>query len=208
MARQIGLFLKRVADIFASAFLLLIFALPIAIVALLISTKLGRPVMFRQQRPGKNGIPFQMVKFRTMRDATDSTGRVLPDEERMTPFGSRLRSLSLDELPELWNVLKGDMSMVGPRPLLMAYLERYNDRQMRRHEMKPGITGWAQVNGRNAVAWDERFEMDVWYVENWSLLLDLKILWMTVMTVLRRSGVSAEGHATMPEFQGSDPKAN
>ena len=149
-----------------------------------------------------------MIKFRTMRNATDASGRVLPDEERMTPFGSRLRSLSLDELPELWNVLKGDMSMVGPRPLLMAYLERYNDRQMRRHEMKPGITGWAQVNGRNAVAWDERFEMDVWYVENWSLLLDLKILWLTIMTVLKRSGVSAEGHATMPEFQGSDPKTN
>ncbi len=208
MARQIGLFLKRVADILASAFLLLVFALPIAIVGLLISAKLGRPVMFKQQRPGKDGKPFQMIKFRTMRNATDASGRVLPDEERMTPFGSRLRSLSLDELPELWNVLKGDMSMVGPRPLLMAYLERYNDRQMRRHEMKPGITGWAQVNGRNAVAWDERFEMDVWYVENWSLLLDLKILWLTIMTVLKRSGVSAEGHATMPEFQGSDPKTN
>jgi len=144
-----------------------------------------------------------MVKFRTMRNATSSDGTPLPDDQRMTKFGNLLRKLSLDELPELWNVVKGDMSLVGPRPLLVQYLDRYSPRQMRRHETRPGVTGWAQVNGRNAVAWEDRFEMDVWYVENWSFALDLKILWMTVLTVFKRSGVSAEGHVTMPEFMGS-----
>ena len=197
--RGAGMVVKRLCDIVASSLLLLGFLVPILILCLLVAIKLGRPVFFRQARPGRGGKPFQMVKFRTMLDARDSSGNPLSDEERMTPFGSRLRSLSLDELPELWNVLKGDMSLVGPRPLLTAYLDRYTPRQARRHEVRPGITGWAQVNGRNAVAWEERFEMDVWYVENWSLLLDAKILWKTVATVLNRSGVSAEGHVTMPE---------
>jgi len=202
-----GRFVKRSADIAASSLLLVVFAVPLGLVGLLVAQKLGRPVFFRQTRPGQDGRPFSMVKFRTMRNAIGPDGQTLPDEERMTAFGSRLRSLSLDELPELWNVLRGDMSMVGPRPLLMQYLDRYTPEQARRHEMKPGITGWAQVNGRNAVGWDERFRMDVWYVDNWSLWLDLKILWLTVMTVLKRSGVSAEGHATMPEFRGSEPQS-
>ncbi len=198
--------IKRLADIVASFLLLVVFSLPLLIVAILVAVKLGRPVFFRQTRPGRDGKPFEMIKFRTMRDAVDASGRTLPDEERMTAFGSRLRSLSLDELPELWNVLRGDMSLVGPRPLLMSYLDRYSPRQARRHEVRPGITGWAQVNGRNAVGWEDRFEMDVWYVENWSLALDLRILIRTLATVLKRSGVSAEGHATMPEFRGSESK--
>ncbi|MCS6923723.1 MAG: sugar transferase [Fimbriimonadales bacterium] len=174
--------------------------------ALLVWRKLGRPILFRQLRPGLHGKPFVMYKFRTMTDARDAQGNLLPDSERLTPFGKWLRSTSLDELPELFNVLKGDMSLVGPRPLLMEYLDRYTPEQARRHEVKPGITGWAQIHGRNALSWDEKFQLDVWYVDNWSLWLDLKILWRTLWIVLRREGISAEGHATMPEFRGSSEK--
>jgi lipopolysaccharide/colanic/teichoic acid biosynthesis glycosyltransferase len=196
--------LKRAFDILVSAGVLLVFSLPIVILMILVRVKLGSPIFFRQDRPGLGGKTFRMVKFRTMTDARHPDGTLKPDAERLTRFGRLLRSTSLDELPELWNVLKGDMSLVGPRPLLVQYLARYSARQARRHEVRPGVTGWAQVNGRNAVAWDERFEMDVWYVENWSFGLDLKILVMTVAAVFRRSGVSAEGHATMPEFMGSE----
>ncbi len=194
---------KRSFDVIVSTVVLISFSWLILILALLVRLNLGAPVFFRQKRPGLDGNIFEMVKFRTMRNATSSDGTPLPDDQRMTKFGNLLRKLSLDELPELWNVVKGDMSLVGPRPLLVQYLDRYSPRQMRRHETRPGVTGWAQVNGRNAVAWEDRFEMDVWYVENWSFTLDLKILWMTVLTVFKRSGVSAEGHVTMPEFMGS-----
>ncbi len=163
----------------------------------------GAPVLFRQRRPGIEGRPFELVKFRTMTDARDAAGNLLPDVERLTRVGKVVRSLSLDELPQLWNVLKGDMSLVGPRPLLMQYVERYSPEQARRHDVRPGITGWAQVHGRNAVDWEERFKLDVWYVDNWSLALDLKILARTLRSVLRREGVSRAGHATMPEFTGS-----
>lgn len=198
------LVLKRVLDVLVSILLLIVLSPMLLLTALLVARNLGRPVLFRQERPGLHGKPFTILKFRTMLDARAPDGRQLPDHERLTPFGRRLRSTSLDELPELLNVLKGDMSLVGPRPLIMAYLDRYTPHQARRHEVRPGITGWAQVNGRNAVDWDERFDMDVWYVDNHSLLLDLRILWLTVLTVLRRDGVSAEGHATMPEFLGSE----
>jgi lipopolysaccharide/colanic/teichoic acid biosynthesis glycosyltransferase len=194
---------KRLFDVIVSTLVLIVFSWLILILAVLVRVNLGSPVFFRQKRPGLNGTIFEMVKFRTMRNATAPDGTPLPDDQRMTKFGNLLRKLSLDELPELWNVVKGDMSLVGPRPLLVQYLDRYSPRQMRRHETRPGVTGWAQVNGRNAVAWEDRFEMDVWYVENWSFVLDLKILWMTVLTVFKRSGVSAEGHVTMPEFMGS-----
>ncbi len=175
----------------------------LAWLAWLIRSRLGRPVLFRQERPGRHGRPFMMVKFRTMTDARDERGELLPDSERLTPFGQWLRSTSLDELPELWNVLRGEMSIVGPRPLLMRYLPLYNDRQRRRHEVRPGITGWAQVNGRNAVGWLERFEMDVWYVENRTLLLDLRIIALTLRKVIVREGISAAGEATMHEFRGN-----
>ncbi len=194
---------KRLFDVIVSTLVLIVFSWLILILAVLVRVNLGSPVFFRQKRPGLNGTIFEMVKFRTMRNATAPDGTPLPDDQRMTKFGNLLRKLSLDELPELWNVVKGDMSLVGPRPLLVQYLDRYSPRQMRRHETRPGVTGWAQVNGRNAVAWEDRFEMDVWYVENWSFTLDLKILLMTVLTVFKRSGVSAEGHVTMPEFMGS-----
>ena len=172
-------------------------------VAALVRAKLGRPVLFRQVRPGLHGRPFTMFKFRTMLDARDAAGHPLPDAERLPAFGRFLRSTSLDELPELLNVLRGEMSLVGPRPLLVRYLDRYTPAQARRHEARPGITGWAQVNGRNEASWDERFAADVWYVDHATLALDLRILWLTVSKVLRREGVSAEGHATMPEFLGS-----
>lgn len=171
-------------------------------VMLLVRTKLGSPVLFAQQRPGLGGRVFRIYKFRTMTDARGADGELLSDSERLTRFGALLRSTSLDELPELWNVLKGDMSLVGPRPLLVEYLDRYTPEQARRHEVRPGITGWAQVNGRNALSWEDRFELDVWYVENRSLLLDVKILAMTVWTVLRREGISSAGEATMSEFLG------
>ncbi len=194
--------MKRTFDIIVSGLVLLALSPLISVVALLVRTKLGGPVFFAQDRPGMHGEIFRIVKFRTMTDRRDSSGNLLPDSERMTRFGSVLRSTSIDELPELWNVLKGDMSLVGPRPLHVRYLPRYNARQARRHDVRPGITGWAQVNGRNALSWPERLEMDVWYVENRSFLLDLKILFMTVAAVLSREGISADDHATMPEFRG------
>ncbi len=195
--------IKRLFDLFASFFGLLFLSPVIAIVAWKIRKNLGSPVLFKQVRPGKDTKPFQMVKFRTMRDAVDAAGNPLPDSERLTPFGNWLRSTSLDELPELWNVLKGDMSLVGPRPLLMEYLPLYNPEQYRRHEVRPGVTGWAQVNGRNAISWEEKFKLDVWYVNNQSFWLDIKILWLTVKKVLVRDGISAEGEATMSKFTGT-----
>jgi lipopolysaccharide/colanic/teichoic acid biosynthesis glycosyltransferase len=169
----------------------------------LIRLKLGGPVLFRQQRPGRDGEIFEVIKFRSMSNARGADGELLPDEERLTPLGNRLRRLSLDELPTLWNVVRGDMSLVGPRPLLVQYLDRYTPEQRRRHDVRPGVTGWAQINGRNAINWDEKFEHDVWYVENVSLGTDLRILFRTAAQVLGRRGISAEGHATMPEFMGN-----
>jgi lipopolysaccharide/colanic/teichoic acid biosynthesis glycosyltransferase len=174
----------------------------IACIAAVVRFAIGKPVLFRQTRPGKNGKLFTMYKFRTMTDRKDNSGVLLPDVERLTSLGRFLRASSLDELPELWNVLKGDMSVVGPRPLLPKYLPRYTPKQRRRHHVKPGITGWAQVNGRNALSWEQRFDLDVWYVDNRTLALDLRILAMTVLAVLARTGISADGHATMPEFRG------
>ena len=195
--------LKRLFDFLMALFGLVALSPVLAILAWQIRKKLGSPVLFRQTRPGLHGKPFQMVKFRTMRDAIGPDGQPLPDAERMTPFGSFLRSASLDELPELWNVLKGDMSLVGPRPLLMEYLPLYSPEQARRHEVRPGVTGWAQINGRNALSWEEKFRLDVWYVDNQSLWLDLKILALTVKKVFVREGISAAGEATMPRFTGS-----
>lgn len=195
--------MKRLFDIVASSFGLLLVSPIIFIVALKIRKHLGSPVFFRQVRPGKDGQPFEMIKFRTMLDAVDSEGNPLPDLERMTPFGAFLRSSSLDELPELWNVLKGDMSLVGPRPLLMEYLPLYSPEQYRRHEVRPGVTGWAQVNGRNAISWEDKFKLDVWYVDHQSLWLDIKILLLTVKKVLVKEGISGEGEVTMSRFEGS-----
>ena len=194
---------KRFIDISASLCALTLLAPVMAIVAWKIRKKLGSPVLFRQVRPGRDGKPFEMVKFRTMRDAVDADGNPLADSERMTPFGSFLRACSLDELPELWNVLKGDMSLVGPRPLLMEYLPLYSQQQSRRHEARPGVTGWAQVNGRNALGWDEKFELDVWYVDNQSFWLDLKIIFMTIKKVVVKEGISADGEVTMSKFTGN-----
>lgn len=194
--------MKRLIDLTCATAGLFLLLPVICIVAIAIAIKLGRPIMFRQRRPGLCGRPFQMVKFRTMRDAMDEDGNLLPDENRMTSFGKSLRSSSLDEVPELWNVLKGDMSLVGPRPLLMEYLTLYSEEQARRHEVRPGITGWAQINGRNAITWEEKFALDVWYVENQSLWLDLKILWLTLVKVVRRDGINADGEATMARFRG------
>lgn len=199
--------LKRLLDIAVAATGLALLAPVLAVLALAVRLKLGRPILFRQRRPGLHGRPFEMYKLRTMLDRQDAQGRLLPDEERLTPFGRFLRSTSLDELPELLNVLRGEMSLVGPRPLLTEYLARYTPEQARRHEVKPGITGWAQINGRNAIGWEERFALDVWYVDHWSLALDLKILFRTVGKVLRRDGISAESHATMPEFMGTVSEA-
>ncbi|WP_396199999.1 sugar transferase [Gemmatimonas sp.] len=194
--------MKRVIDIGVAAVALLLAAPLLLVVALAVRLNLGSPVLFRQRRPGLHGRPFTMVKFRTMRDAIGRDGRPLPDAARLTPFGTLLRATSLDELPELWNVLRGEMSLVGPRPLLMEYLERYTPEQARRHNVRPGVTGWAQVNGRNALSWEERFRLDVWYVEHRSLRLDLHILTRTLTMVLRRTGVSAHGEATMSLFEG------
>lgn len=196
--------MKRLFDIFASAIALLVLSPVLLVVAWKIRAKLGSPVLFRQIRPGRGGVPFEMVKFRTMRDAVDAQGNILPDAERMTPFGAFLRSSSLDELPELWNVLKGDMSLVGPRPLLMEYLPLYSSEQYRRHEVRPGVTGWAQINGRNALSWAEKFKLDVWYVNNTSFWLDVKIIFLTVQKVLKRDGISAAGEVTMSKFTGND----
>lgn len=194
---------QRLFDIVVSALGLVFLSPVIAVVAFQIRRKLGSPVFFRQTRPGKYGRPFQMIKFRTMKDVAGAEGNPLPDDQRMTPFGSFLRATSLDELPELWNVLKGEMSLVGPRPLLMEYLPLYSKKQYRRHEVRPGVTGWAQVNGRNAISWEDKFRLDVWYVDNRSLWLDLKILFLTIKKVLRREGVSSEGEVTMSKFKGS-----
>lgn len=194
---------KRLFDILVSAGALLLLAPLLALIAWLVRRHLGAPVLFRQQRPGRNGIPFELVKFRSMRDAVDARGEPLPDGERLTPFGRFLRASSLDELPELWNVLRGDMSLVGPRPLLMEYLPLYDAEQFRRHAVRPGITGWAQVNGRNALSWEEKFRLDLWYVDHRSFALDLKILALTLARVLAREGISAAGEATMPKFTGS-----
>ncbi len=198
--------LKRIFDIFVSAIALVLLSPVLAYVAWQVRSKMGSPVLFRQVRPGLRGKAFEMVKFRTMRDAFDAKGNALPDAERLTPFGNFLRTSSLDELPELWNVLKGEMSLVGPRPLLMEYLPLYSSEQRRRHDVRPGVTGWAQINGRNALRWDERFRLDVWYVDNHSFLLDLKILLLTVRKVFKREGISAAGEATMPKFTGALPQ--
>lgn len=197
--------LKRLFDLIAAGAALLLLSPVIALVAWQVRKKLGAPVLFRQQRPGRDGKPFEMVKFRTMRDAVDVHGNVLPDAQRMTPFGSFLRASSLDELPELWNVLKGEMSLVGPRPLLMEYLPLYSSEQYRRHEVRPGVTGWAQINGRNALSWEDKFKLDVWYVENRSFWLDLKILFLTVKKVVKKDGISGAGEATMSKFTGNRP---
>lgn len=194
--------IKRLFDFSASFFGLILLSPIIALVAWKIRKNLGSPVLFRQTRPGLNGKPFEMVKFRTMKDAVDSQGNPLPDSERMTSFGDKLRNSSLDELPELWNVLKGDMSLVGPRPLLMQYLPLYSKEQARRHEVRPGVTGWAQINGRNAISWEEKFKLDVWYVDNRNLFLDIKILFLTVKKVFVKEGISADGHVTIEPFTG------
>lgn len=195
--------MKRLFDLLAASLALLLLALPLLVLAWLIRRKLGSPVLFRQVRPGLHGKPFAMIKFRSMTNELGPDGALLPDEQRLTPFGRFLRATSLDELPELWNVLKGDMSLVGPRPLLMEYLPLYNPEQARRHEVRPGITGWAQVNGRNAISWEDKFQLDVWYVVRRTLWLDIRILWLTVKKVLMRDGITAAGEATMPRFTGN-----
>jgi sugar transferase EpsL len=195
---------KKVFD-FTGGIVLLILTTPVLIIlAVLVKIKMGSPVFFRQTRPGLGGRPFNLLKFRTMNNALEGQGELFSDEQRLTKLGQKLRKYSLDELPQLINVVRGDLSFVGPRPLLMQYLDRYTQEQARRHEVKPGITGWAQVNGRNAISWEEKFELDIWYVDNRSFLLDLKILWLTVVKVLRAEGISGEGSATMSEFMGSD----
>jgi len=194
---------KRAFDFAAALCGLIVLSPVLAIVALLVRVKLGAPVFFRQQRPGLRGEPFMLLKFRTMTDARDASGNLSPDHERLTKFGRFLRSSSFDELPELFNVLRGDMSLVGPRPLLMHYLARYSPEQARRHEARPGITGWAQINGRNALSWEDRFRLDIWYVDHASLRLDLLILFRTIFKVAAREGISAQDHATMAEFTGS-----
>ncbi|MGB3110642.1 MAG: sugar transferase [Psychrobacter alimentarius] len=194
---------KRLFDMTAATLALILLSPIYAITAYKVSKNLGSPVLFRQTRPGLNGKPFEMIKFRTMKNAIDTAGNPLPDSERLTSFGQALRNSSLDELPGLWNVLKGDMSLVGPRPLLIEYLPLYNEAQKRRHLVRPGITGYAQVNGRNAIGWDKKFELDTWYVDNQSLWLDIKILFKTVKKVLVKDGISADGEATMSKFTGS-----
>ena len=201
------LLIKRLIDICLST-LALVFLSPLIIgIALLVWLTMGRPVLFKQLRAGYRSKPFTLFKFRTMREDRDAQGRPLPDSKRLSKLGNLLRQLSLDELPQFWNVWKGEMSLVGPRPLFVDYLPRYSPQQARRHEVKPGVTGWAQVNGRNALSWNERFELDVWYVDNWSLALDARILWKTIRKVFQREGISLDGHATMPEFTGNNQRA-
>ena len=195
--------IKRAVDVLGALSCLVVLAPVLVVVTGIVRWTMGAPALFRQPRPGLHGKPFSIVKFRTMRDAADRDGTLLTDDQRLTAVGRTLRSTSLDELPELWNVLKGDMSFVGPRPLLMQYLERYTPEQGRRHMVRPGITGWAQVNGRNAISWEQKFAVDVWYVDNRSLWLDMKILWLTFGRVARRDGIGAPGEVTMPEFKGS-----
>lgn len=196
---------KRIMDILMASAALMLLAPPLLLLSVLVRISFGSPVLFRQVRPGLHGRPFMMVKFRTMTDECGADGDLLPDAQRLTAFGRFLRATSLDELPELWNVLRGEMSLVGPRPLLMEYLPLYSPEQARRHEVRPGITGWAQVNGRNALSWEERFKLDVWYVDHRSLGLDLRILWLTLRKVIVREGINAKGEATMPKFTGSKP---
>lgn len=195
--------LKRAFDIAASTSALVVLSPVLAITAYKVKKEMGSPVLFRQTRPGLHGKPFEMIKFRTMKDATDKEGNALPDSKRLTDFGKKLRASSLDELPELWNVLKGDMSLVGPRPLLIEYLPLYNAEQAKRHNVRPGVTGYAQVNGRNSLSWEDKFKLDTWYVENQSLWLDMKILLKTVKKVIIKDGISAEGEATMTKFTGT-----
>lgn len=199
--------MKRLIDIVVSLMMLVVLSPVIAVVAVAVRLDLGAPILFRQVRPGLKGRPFTLYKFRTMRGAHSGEPGPDRDEERLTSFGRRLRTTSLDELPELWNVLRGDMSLVGPRPLLMRYLPLYSSEQMRRHDVRPGLTGWAQVNGRNALSWDEKFKLDVWYVDHQSMMLDFKILLLTGAAVFNRAGISYENSATMPEFTGSSPSA-
>lgn len=196
---------KRIFDLVAVLILSPLVLLLFGVVALAIAHSLGRPVLFRQSRPGLHGQPFTLIKFRSMVERRDLDGELAPDAQRLTPFGQFLRKTSLDEVPELWNVVKGDMSLVGPRPLLMEYLDHYTAEQARRHDVLPGITGWAQIHGRNALSWEERFALDVWYVENRSLWLDFRILFTTIWKVFKSEGITAEGHATMPNFTGSEP---
>jgi lipopolysaccharide/colanic/teichoic acid biosynthesis glycosyltransferase len=195
---------KRAIDIFVSTLALVLLAPLMATIALSIWLSMGPPVLFRQKRAGYKGFTFTLLKFRTMQDVRDAQGQLLPDKDRLTKVGIFLRRFSLDELPQFWNVLIGDMSLVGPRPLLLEYLPRYSQEQARRHEVKPGLTGWAQVNGRNALSWEERFRLDIWYVDHWSLGLDVEIIWRTMRKVLKREGISQQGHATMTEFMGND----
>ena len=198
--------MKRLLDIIIASIALILLSPLYALVAYKVRKNLGSPVLFRQVRPGLHGKPFEMIKFRTMKDAVDEQGNPLPDSERLTPFGQMLRSTSLDEMPELWNVIKGDMSIVGPRPLLMEYLPLYSPEQAKRHDVRPGMTGHAQVNGRNAIGWEEKFKLDTWYVENQSIWLDFKIMFKTVHKVLAKDDISAEGEATMTRFTGSQNK--
>jgi len=195
---------KRLFDITLTTVLIILFLPLYLVISFLILLKMGRPVLFRQKRPGKDGKIFEIYKFRTMTNETDEKGELLPDEKRLVGIGKFIRSTSLDELPQLFNVLKGDMSFVGPRPLLVEYLPLYNERQKKRHLVKPGITGWAQVNGRNAISWEEKFEYDVWYVEHHSFWLDMKILWLTFLKVIKRSGISSDTSVTMEKFKGSN----
>jgi sugar transferase EpsL len=197
-------FAKRVTDILLAGSVLLISAPLMAAIALAVRLSMGPPILFRQMRPGYKGEPFKLLKFRTMNAARDARGCHLSDAERLTPIGRLLRRLSLDELPQLWNVFRGDMSLVGPRPLLMQYMDRYTPEQARRHDIKPGITGWAQVNGRNGLTWPEKFSLDLWYVDHWSLWLDSRILVRTLWQVLKREGISQPGHATMPKYSANE----
>lgn len=203
--RQCGLppKVKRTLDLLVSFALLVALSPALFSIAILILLAMGRPILFRQQRPGRYGRPFTLYKFRTMANMQDAEGQLLPDSERLTRLGRLLRLLSVDELPQLWNVLRGDLSLVGPRPLLMHYLDRYSDEQARRHDVLPGITGWAQINGRNAITWEQKFKFDVWYVDHWNIWLDIKILWLTAMIIIRREGISQEGQATISEFTGN-----
>ena len=202
--KSIGLAIKRLCDIIVALGGIIILSPVLLVCMILIKCKLGSPIFFKQRRIGKNNKEFEMIKFRTMKDSVDKDGNLLPDEERMTKLGMTLRSLSLDELPELINILKGEMSLIGPRPLLVKYLPLYDDKQIKRHDVTPGLTGWAQVNGRNSISWCEKFELDVWYVENWSLYLDVKIFFLTFYKVFKREGISQEGQATMEYFDGSN----
>jgi sugar transferase EpsL len=195
--------LKRTIDVVVSSTALILLLPLFLVISVVVALALGTPVLFRQARPGLHGKPFCLVKFRTMSDAADPSGRILPDAQRLTGVGRTLRALSLDELPELWNVLLGEMSLVGPRPLLLEYLPLYSEHEARRHEVRPGLTGWAQVNGRNAISWPDRLNMDVWYVDHWSIALDLRILCLTLLKVLRRDGITADGEATMTKFTGT-----